>query len=466
MSQLAKYGSKKSVLFLYCFFATLPLVGYGLPIHGIFTIQISYLFALVLIIGIFLTLNRRQVLYRSPVNYLITFFFSICILSALSAVFLSAEKVGGEVPWLRSLKQLVGLAFMILIYFAIIAYVDTEHKFRGCLNIYLISALLVSLIGIYQFISIYLHLDLPLGRSLPINNLSIGGTSSWSSQWQGLPRVSATLIEPAYLGDYLVTVIPIALAGIFLKEYFFTKSRQNFLIVAAVYLCVLISTFSRAPYIGLISAIIVMIAVSSNFNLTRALAKIIKLSLVLIIIGFVLTFVLKSSLLEITVGRLLSLADENDYSVMERTSKAIAAINIFKAHPTFGVGYGNFGFYYPDYAPQSIGFDHIKDLHRFDTANNLYGELIAETGITGVAAFCVMVILTFREGLRTYRQTASKFFKATSLGLISAFAGYLVILLSADFIYILPFMWVLMGLIVAQRRLHYKREAARRICDY
>ena len=455
-----------TTFFLYGFFATLPLVGYGLPIHGIFTIQISHLFASVLIIGMFLTLNRRQVLYKCPVSYLMILFFSICGLSVLSAGFQSVEKVGSEVQWVRSFKQLTGLAFMILIYFSIITHVNTGHKFRGCLNIYLFSALLVSLIGIYQFISIYLDLNLPFDRSLPINNLSIGGTGTWSGQWRGLPRVSSTLIEPAYLGDYLVTVIPIILAGIFLKEYFFTKSSQNFLIVAAVYLCVLISTFSRAPYLGLISAIIVMIAVSSNFNLTRTLAKIIKLSFVLIIVGFLFTFLLKSNLLEITIARLLSLADENDYSVMERTSKTVTAINIFKAYPFLGVGYGNFGFYYLDYTPQSIGFDHIKDLHRFEAAHNLYGQLIAETGIIGFIAFCLMAILTFREGLRTYRQTASKFFKVTSLGLISAFAGYLVVLLSADFIYILPFMWVLMGFIVAQRRLHYKLEAARRICDY
>jgi O-antigen ligase len=110
----------------------------------------------------------------------------------------------------------------------------------------------------------------------------------------------------------------------------------------------------------------------------------------------------------------------------------------------------------------------MTDQYRFESAQNLYVELIAETGIIGLLTFCAMVIVTVREGLRTFRETNNRYFKATSLGLVSAFAGYLVILISADFIYILPFMWVLMGLIVAQRRLHHKHEAvaARSIRDY
>lgn len=133
-----------------------------------------------------------------------------------------------------------------------------------------------------------------------------------------------------------------------------------------------------------------------------------------------------------------------------------AAYNIYSEQPLLGVGLGNYVFYFDEALPNrpmalypevlrlvvpEVGRD------RLITAKNLYLRLLAETGITGLAAFIAFLIglagCVFYLWLSADVE-ANFWGKAGFLGLIA----FGLIALSFDS-FALPNMWVVFGLITA-----------------
>lgn len=454
-AMISNISSKKINILLYCFFATLPLIGIGVPIGNEFGIQLSYLFAMILIVMMILLIllsdKGFSLIPKNEVNLALLIFYFICVISIFMSAYLPFEEFRGELPWLKSVKRLIGLTAMILIYFAIIAFVNTEKRFYKCLNIYIISAIFVSILGIYQFFSIFFHLNLPL-EILPVINPSLGGGLSAVGFWEGLPRVSSTLKEPAYFGNFLITIIPILLAGIIYKQYYFTKSKSIFYFLTFLSIISLIITFSRAPYVGMIIATLILFFISSRSNFILTLSILVKLILIIGLGILFLSFATRKNILLIVFERYFSIQIMHDISTLERSTMIITQLNILKKFPILGVGLGNFGFYYSSFKPD-WGYAVAESGSAFFPTQNLFGEIMAETGILGITSFCLVLLLVVVIGLKTFRYSKSYFYKATSLGLVSGFVGYMVTTLAVGDFYNFPFMWVLMGLIVSQNRI-------------
>jgi O-antigen ligase len=92
------------------------------------------------------------------------------------------------------------------------------------------------------------------------------------------------------------------------------------------------------------------------------------------------------------------ISDAN-YAVVERLAHWQAALGMASDAPWLGVGFGNYEAVYPRYAlvnwPMALGHAH-----------NYYLNLLAETGIVGLAAYLgawgVLVVLTLRALVRTH----------------------------------------------------------------
>ena len=85
----------------------------------------------------------------------------------------------------------------------------------------------------------------------------------------------------------------------------------------------------------------------------------------------------------------------------ERVAHGIAGLKMFKAHPFFGVGIGN---YQDVYAQYHLGVFVLPLGH----AHNYYIKIAAETGIFGFIAFLLFLIAVFTYGVRSYRSIERK----------------------------------------------------------
>jgi O-antigen ligase len=133
-----------------------------------------------------------------------------------------------------------------------------------------------------------------------------------------------------------------------------------------------------------------------------------------------------------------------DRSIRSRTTENIVAWNVFKDHPIFGVGIGNFNAYYQIYTRELGLLARAQDR----SAHNLYLEIAAERGLAGLLMFGSIVVLALRQVFQ-----ASKKFKDMGneqMAGLSAVMGISLItyLVTAFFLHdAFPrFFWVLVGI--------------------
>jgi O-antigen ligase len=105
-----------------------------------------------------------------------------------------------------------------------------------------------------------------------------------------------------------------------------------------------------------------------------------------------------------------------------RIDRWMAALSMWLTQPTLGVGLGC----YPD-----LYYQHIYYVHSFEGklhmgAHNLYLEILAELGVVGLFAFCLLILSFFIETRRVFRLAEGRpAIRALSLGLEGMMVVYL-----------------------------------------
>lgn len=90
-----------------------------------------------------------------------------------------------------------------------------------------------------------------------------------------------------------------------------------------------------------------------------------------------------------------SVVSVQDASYQARWSFYKAALSILKDHPLLGIGFGNFGDFYPRY---------VKDGRFYSRyVHNFYLQLGCESGLPQALIFIVILFLIFKEGLRVLK---------------------------------------------------------------
>ena len=93
------------------------------------------------------------------------------------------------------------------------------------------------------------------------------------------------------------------------------------------------------------------------------------------------------------------------------------AFQIWRDHPLFGIGVRNFGEYYSLYAPDGYAG------RAFSQTHNLFLQVLCEQGIAGFLLFLAVLVVLFREGLRSLRRAPGPFAAYLGLGCCAACIG-------------------------------------------
>jgi putative inorganic carbon (HCO3(-)) transporter len=288
-------------------------------------------------------------------------------------------------PGSSMLTLFVHAAFIIF-YFILVNTIKTRHQLYVLTALLVLSTTVISLYGLYQL-------------------KTVGATSeAWvdTTLFEDIKaRVGSTFENPNVLGEYLVLVIPVAIAMLWGQKGWI--SRLADLGLTAIMLGCLIYTYSRGAYIGLILA----------FALFAVLRD--RRFVILGVIGLLmLPFVLPASV----INRFASIGNLTDTSSSYRISVWLGSLKLVKDYWPSGIGLGlePFKLIYPKYSLNAAYAYH---------SHNIYIQLLIETGIGGLLIFLAMIAVYYKTMLAGFYKTKDRFISTFMIAVASGMAGYL-----------------------------------------
>jgi len=253
--------------------------------------------------------------------------------------------------------------------------------------IFVVSASLTGLVGVYQVLTGYessaSYLDMELHAAIRF-------------------RVTSTFGNTNVYATFLLLTIPIVAAGV----VFFKNAFLKFCAAGATALLLgnLLLTYTRGAYVALPLAVIVFILL-------------IEKRLLILLIAFIpaLPFVLPQTVM----NRLLSIVNFADSSTVFRMSIWQGSIRMARDFWLTGVGQGLEAYHtvYPYYALAAAGTLH---------SHNLFLQMLVENGIAGFLLFIAIVACFFRAQANFFRRATEFRLKVMSAAMMSAMVAFLV----------------------------------------
>jgi O-antigen ligase len=274
----------------------------------------------------------------------------------------------------------------ILFYFILINTIKTRQQLYTIVALLVLSTTIISLYGLYQF-------------------KTVGATSAaWvdTTLFEDIKaRVGSTFENPNVLGEYLVMIIPVAIAMLWGQKRWL--SRVLTLGLTASMLACLVYTYSRGAYLGLMLAL-------ALFAVLRD-----RRFIILGVIGLLaLPFVLPPSV----INRFTSIGNLTDTSSSYRISVWLGSLKLVKDYWPSGIGLGlePFKLIYPKYSLNAAYAHH---------SHNIYIQLLIETGIAGFLTFFAMILVYYKTLLAGFYRTKDSFTSTFMIAIASGMAGYL-----------------------------------------
>jgi O-antigen ligase len=268
----------------------------------------------------------------------------------------------------------------------------------------------------------------------------------------GEGRLSGGVGDPNYLAAFLVAAIVFAVF-MFVAE---SGVVQRWLLMSSIVICslALFRTQSRGGIVATGVVLVVALLLSGPVRF-RALALVSTIAAFGI---FYFTLVAPpQALARITEFR----ANEGSHRVELWT----VATQVFRDHPVFGVGAGNFPVVEPAYSITDINLrttDVILD--RTEVVHNTYLHVLAETGLIGLALFVLVIVAALTMGVQainTFSKLGDLEMEILARGLVIGTIGMLVafLFLSAQHEKQLP---LLLGALAALYAISRRSAAAKR----
>ena len=290
-------------------------------------------------------------------------------------------------------------------------------------------------------------------------------------------RIVGMTYEPHWFAEQIILLlVPWALAAV-LNGYTVFYRRWRWLTVEWLLLgwalVILPFTYSRAGLLNLIIVVLVSVLLFAPIGKVGALrnvrrATFQRLALISLTIAIVITPIYLIGTRSLFFARIWDYWSKPGASLDgyfdnlgfgARLIYSQAAFRMYQAYPIVGVGLGNYAFYFEEMLPYRPIADVPEALamitpeygrDRLITAKNLYLRLLAETGITGFIAFIAFLVANLGSALVLWRsrQPEWRYWGTASL------CGLIAITLSALTFdsFVIPNMWVFLGLITAAAR--------------
>ncbi len=287
----------------------------------------------------------------------------------------------------KSLQIFAVYGVMMCFFFVVINTVKTKKQFFDLCRTFAISGFLVCLYGLYQYI------------------FKPGGAEAWIDEemFEGIAmRIYSTLENPNVLGEYILLVMPVAIALMWRSDKL--GSRLFYLALIAVMGAALILTFSRGCWI----AIMVAAALYVTFVCGKLWGL---LLLALPILPFVIP--------ETIIHRFASVGDMSDSSTSYRVYIWMGTLLMLKDFWISGIGMGEQAFnkVYPFYSYSAIVAPH---------SHNLFLQVWVETGIGGLLGFLLILIAWFKQLCFGHKTTQDKKLKTMLVAIGSAVFAFMV----------------------------------------
>jgi hypothetical protein len=353
--------------------------------------------------------------------------------------------VGANGPQLRTLAQLAAIALMAALYLVLRTYLSSPGRFEVLVRAQIVATGFVALYAIYQVIG--QQIDLPytyVNTRREVSSLPPADTYL---------RPNSTLTEASPLAQYMLTSLFLGLA--WLRS---PPSRPAWMSTRGARLLTLVAGFTVAASLS------VAAWVSSALwaPLVIALARRERRRRFLVATASALVLALLVVLPAVRGGG-GSIRDVIDSQSYVRQSYWIAGVRTAADHP-FGVGVGNFPFYYPLDAPLSTDYEYTTSL---TDAHNVFLDVAAETGIVGFLLwsgfFITLIVAALRHAIAAGRARVSASLPNIGVALSLSLAAGLTMHLTYSYAYY-PFEWVLAGMVgslpVVLRRRHATARAA------
>ncbi|AKA71917.1 O-antigen ligase family protein [Clostridium scatologenes] len=385
----------------------LPLLSNKVKVFGKSIPPADTILAMILLVYMFKLFLNRQSRKRFIMgikdfftNYLTIF---MCILAFIMFVSVSYAVDKG-----LALSETIRFVAYIAIFF-IIKYENHSKKcLKFFMNSYIISVLITSLFGIYQYFT---------GFALDKRFMENYGYAKI--------KIAANMNNPNNLGAFLILAIfPILMVAIYEKN---KLKKTSYISLVILMLVNIVLTGSRNAIVGIIVGVIVL-AVLYSFRLFILLG----------FLGVIALFVPQVR------ERLLAITDKTQNQ--SRTYLWEIAKKMIKDHPLFGVGNGNYVSLHDKYTeiyPQFKFYEDIKPCH------NSYLKIESELGIIGGISFLGILITSLLRVKKFITNVKDEYFKFFYTGFLASMIAFYVMNL-VDNLFFVPkttaYFWILLAI--------------------
>ena len=344
--------------------------------------------------------------------------------------------VGVNGRMLRSPAQLAALLLMLGLYALLRMSIRDRESLRAVARALLAAWVAVALYAAYQFIArsamlpyAYLN-DRRTLSELPIGRMSV--------------RINGTLPEASPLAAFSFAAIACGVATLLRGQSGARLMRPRAASVLTLAgFGILLASLSKA---ALVSAVLVLPALITRGRTWSTKGRVAATLMVAGVCGIVAVgLALRSP------GIQLSSVVNSELYVRE--GYWLAALHIGAAHP-FGVGVGNYTFYYPLYAPVSTSYEFLNGI---TDAHSWYLEAFAETGVVGGLLFLAFTLSVAISGLGISQRRSRP---GDELVLAFGVAWTACALMHTTYSYFYyPFEWVFAGIVCAGRSISIRESA-------
>lgn len=320
----------------------------------------------------------------------------------------------------RLFPQLVGLLSLVLI----VAVIRSKESLFGALWAYVFSAVLPIGVGLWQFITWEITGRFPgvpfqslLETNLPGFDQFYKGDMLYGVGSLAVPRFASVLVDPNYLGAFLLTICLIVLA------FAIESHQRRFLAVVLLIVAALILTLanSRSSFVGLICGLVVLMILVLTRQSSSRRVLFLGILIVLTISGIFL-IASEFGLQEIFTARLSQ--ERISGSARGRLDFLDAGWQAFLTNPIIGVGAYN-----------------ILLTSDYYTAHSMPMTILAEYGILGFTFVFGFMAWVF---VRLWRNRNEP--DHLSIYIMPAFVGLLAASSFYTYLFTLEFIWVLWGI--------------------
>ncbi|MDP2941124.1 MAG: O-antigen ligase family protein [Candidatus Omnitrophota bacterium] len=357
-------------------------------------------------------LKREKIIPRTAVNMPVLFFFIISLLSITHSINLKDSLVGGM------LRLLLFSSLM----FIIAAELKDERQLRRVAYSIAASLMLVTFDGLWQ---IRAGRDFIAGRE-PVLNL-------------GLMRATASFKDSNLLGIYLSGFTPLLLGLALYGESI--RRKVFFYLSAAIALAGILLTYSRPSFLA-IYIVLIFFAIARRHK-----ALLIFLVILTLLFPFFVPQSVKNWAKDVEYNPLRMMCNDDRIAVYRNS------LNMIKAHPLIGLGTNNYMKSYK-YYKERPEYRNIVTLE-YMRAHNMYLEMAAELGLTGLGIFFWMLFRLFAAARAAYKRLEGNYLKIIALSLGACLLAFLINgLTESSFYYsrVAPVFWYISGLILGLGR--------------